>query len=211
MGPARHWAIQLRSVLLSRFSRVGLEVNWTYLELTISLSCMDNRHNSRNLRTLMSFSTFQSIFFKTPNFPSYLLAFMSCPTTQMIFLPLVTHIISYMCESIGNVGSLQLSATKSRMGHAEPAAAVVGIANLAIMLGFFKKNAIMSLRQVRAILLPLKSSGMADKSMQRMCTNFHLYFLRRMSRNHSSKSPSHIYGIVIGGKHYSVTREFCVN
>ena len=92
---------------------------------------------------------------------------MSCLTTQMMVLPLVTRIITLMCETIGNVGSLQLSATKSRVGHAEPAAAAVGIANLAIMLGAFKKIAIMGLRQVRAILLLLNSSCMAIKACNR--------------------------------------------
>ena len=61
MGPARHWAIQLRLMLLLRFSKVGLAVSWTFLELTISLSCMDDGNKSRTLKTLMSFNTFQIV------------------------------------------------------------------------------------------------------------------------------------------------------
>lgn len=117
------------------------------------------------------FKYFSDYIFNTLNSPSYVLAFMSCPTTQMMLLPLVTRIITFMCETIGNVGSLQLSATKSRVGHAEPAAAAVGIANMVIMLGAFKKSAIMGLRQVRAILLLLNSSCMAIKACNRCAPN----------------------------------------
>jgi len=49
---------------------------------------------------------------------------------------------------IGTKSPLLLSATKSRMGHAEPAAAGLGIANLTTMLGHLKVNPITLLRQV---------------------------------------------------------------
>lgn len=50
----------------------------------------------------------------------------------------------------GGLHSVRLSATKSRMGHAEPAAGAVGIVNLVSMLGQATSHAFMSLRHVRS-------------------------------------------------------------
>lgn len=58
-------------------------------------------------------------------------------------------ILNVDAGGLGDATPVRLSATKSRMGHAEPAAGAVGIANLATMLGSLASNAIMSLRHVR--------------------------------------------------------------
>ena len=55
----------------------------------------------------------------------------------------------------GNKGALHLSATKSRLGHAEPAAGAAGIVSSVMMLGDSKHNAIMSLHHVRPVVLHL--------------------------------------------------------
>ena len=44
---------------------------------------------------------------------------------------------------------VRLSGAKSRMGHSEPVAGLVGLANMAAMLGNQRAHAIMHLRQVR--------------------------------------------------------------
>ena len=49
----------------------------------------------------------------------------------------------------GREHSVQLSATKARMGHAEPAAGTVGIGNLMTMLEHGTAHPIMHLQQVR--------------------------------------------------------------
>lgn len=43
---------------------------------------------------------------------------------------------------------MRMTATKSRLGHAEPAAGAVGIANLMMMLGQATTHAVSSLRHV---------------------------------------------------------------
>ena len=53
------------------------------------------------------------------------------------------------CACAGSLLSVQLSATKSRMGHAEPAAGTVGIANLKTMLEHASSHALLHLTQAR--------------------------------------------------------------
>ncbi len=71
-----------------------------------------------------------------------------------------------------------MTATKSRLGHAEPAAGAVGIANLITMLGQATTHAISNLRQVRyfdtfiqcsqkqLLLVPRKHFEISVKQMQ---------------------------------------------
>ena len=59
---------------------------------------------------------------------------------------------------------MRMTGAKSRVGHSEPVAGLVGMANLAAMLGQQGANAIMHLRQVdfQLALAPLHIVGLAD-------------------------------------------------
>ena len=52
----------------------------------------------------------------------------------------------------GNEDALHLSATKSRLGHTEPAAGAAGIVSSVMILGDTKHNDIMSLHHVRPFI-----------------------------------------------------------
>ena len=50
---------------------------------------------------------------------------------------------------------VRFSGAKSRLGHSEPVAGLVGLASMAAMLGHQRSHAIMHLRQVRTLLFCL--------------------------------------------------------
>ena len=66
-----------------------------------------------------------------------------------------------------------MSAIKSCMGHAEPAAGGVGIANLATMLSSYKKQSITSLRQACAYLTIFSSKNLAVYGLESLCVNIY--------------------------------------
>ena len=68
-------------------------------------------------------------------------------TTDLSFDSITAHCV----HTTGGMASLRMTATKSRLGHAEPAAGAVGITNLVNMLSQAASHAVTSLRHVRAL------------------------------------------------------------